>query len=190
MKRLPPHKRNKLILVIVITLAVVGLVYFFLIDPQNEGNKKLAADTNVKASELLQIKKLIKQADATAGTAGDITTLLNHAEEDTAAGDVFAWTYDTMRQFKVNRHIEITTIGQPVQSDVDIIPNFPYKQIRFQIVGNGYFHDLGKFVSDLENKFPHMRIVNITIDTTLGSETVNEKLSFRMEVAALVKPTT
>jgi Tfp pilus assembly protein PilO len=189
MKRLPPQKRNKLILVIVGTLAVVGLVYFFMIGPQNEENKRLAAGTNAKASELSQIKKLIKQADATAVTAGDITTLLNHAEEDTAAGDVFAWTYDTMRQFKVNRHIDITTIGQPTQSDVDIIPNFPYKQIRFQIIGSGYYHDIGKFVSDLENKFPHMRIVNITIDTTLGSDAVNERLSFRMEVAALVKPT-
>ena len=188
MKRLLPQKRNQLILVIVATLSVVVLIYFFLIDPQNEGNKKLAASTNVKASELLQIKKLIKQADATAVTAADITTLLNHAEEDTAAGDVFAWTYDTMRQFKINRHIEITTIGQPTQSDVDVIPNFPYKQIRFQIVGNGYYHDIGKYVSDLENKFPNMRIINITMDTTLGSETVNEKLSFRMEVAALVKP--
>jgi Tfp pilus assembly protein PilO len=188
MKRLTPQKRNKLILVIVGTLTVIGLIYFFLIEPQNEANKKLAVGTNAKASELLQIKKLIKQADATAVTAADITTLLNHAEEDTASGDVFAWTYDTMRQFKINRHIEITTIGQPTQSDVDIIPNFPYKQIRFQIVGNGYYHDIGKFVSDLENKFPHMRIINITIDTTLGSEVTNEKLSFRMEVAALVKP--
>ena len=93
-----------------------------------------------------------------------------------------------MRQFKVNRHIEITTIGQPTQSDVDMLPNFPYKQIRFEIIGNGYFHDIGKFIADLENKFPHMRIINLTIDTALGAETAGEKLSFRMEIAALVKP--
>jgi Tfp pilus assembly protein PilO len=188
MKRLPPEKRNMLIVVIVATLALIALVYFFLIAPQNAESLKLAASTNFELTKLQQIKKIIKQADATATTAGEIAVVLNGAEEDTASGDLFAWTYDTIRQFKVGRHVEITTIGQPVQSDEDLLPNFPYKQIKFQILGNGYYHDIGKFAADLENKYPHMRIVNLTIDTASGPDVATEKLSFRMEIAALVKP--
>ncbi len=188
MKRLPPDKRNKLIMVIVGTAALISAVYFLLIGPQNQENLDLAAKTNAELTKLQQMKKTIKQADATASTAVEIATLLDSAEGDTASGDVFAWTYDTMRQFKVNRHIDITTMGEPVQSDEDLIANFPYKQIKFQIIGTGYYHDIGKFVADLENKFPHMRVLNINIDPYAGADAIPEKLSFRMEIAALVKP--
>jgi len=189
MKRLPPEKRNKLLLVIMGTTALISLVYFFLIGPQNEDNRKLAAQTKSELAKQQQIKTTIKQAAATAKTAGELADFLSHAEEDTATGDVFAWTYDTIRQFKANRHVEIKTVGQPIQSDVDMLPNFPYKQIKFQILGAGYYHDIGKFIADLENKFPHMRVVNMTIDPTSGIDAAPEKLSFRMEVSALVKPT-
>jgi len=188
MKRLPPDKRNKLILVIMGTLASISLVYFFLIAPQKEENHKMAVETGTDQARLQLIKTTIKQATATTGKAGEIAVQLTHAEEDAATGDVFAWTYDTIRQFKINRHVEITSIGQPTPSDVDIIPSFPYKQIRFQIMGNGYYHDIGKFAADLENKFPHMRIVTMSIDTSSGPDALGEKLSFRMEIAALVKP--
>ena len=118
----------------------------------------------------------------------EITQRLSHAEEDSATGDFFAWTYDTIRQFKINRHVDITSIGQPVLADVEMLPNFPYKQIKFQIIGTGYYHDIGKFIADLENKFPHMRVVNLTMDTASNTESSNEKLAFRIEIAALVKP--
>jgi Tfp pilus assembly protein PilO len=190
MKRLSPDKRNKLILVIVATLALIGAVYFFLIDPQNHQNHLLATKTNADLTRLQEMKKALKQSDATAGTVEETAARLSHAEEDMASGDVFAWTYDTIRKFKANRRIEITTIGQPVQSDVGILANFPYKQIKFEIIGNGFYHDIGKFAADLENKFPHMRIINLSIDTATGSESVNEKLSFRMEIAVPVNPNT
>ena len=188
MKRLPPNKRNKLILVVVATLTLIGLVYFLLIGPQNDQNRNLATKTNADLAGYQMMQKSLKQAVATAATMQGITALLGNAEADMASGDVFAWTYDTIRQFKVNRHIDITTIGQPVQSDVDMLPNFPYKQIRFEIFGSGYYHDIGKFAADLENKFPHLRIINLTLDTASASEAGSEKLSFRMQIAALVKP--
>jgi len=189
MKRLPPDKRNKLIMVIAATLGALALVYLLLIAPQNEQNRALATTINGEMLKEQQLKKLIKEADATAAAAADITLLLNKAEEDTASGDAVAWAYDTMRQFRVNRHIDIVSMGQPVLSDEDLIPDFPYKQIKFLVVGTGYYHDLGKFIADLENKYPHMRVLNITIDVFAGAEATSEKLSFRFQIAALVKPT-
>jgi Tfp pilus assembly protein PilO len=190
MKRLPPDRRNKLIAVVAATLGLISLVYFFLIGPQKELNEKLAAGTATDLARLQQIKQSVKQSAATADKLTEINELLAHAEDDEATGDVFAWTYDTIRQFKNSRHVDITSIGQPIQSDVDMVPNCPYKQIKFEIMGTGYFHDIGKFIADLENKFPHMRIVNMVLESGNGSETQSEKLSFRMEIAALVKPNT
>jgi hypothetical protein len=67
--------------------------------------------------------------------------------------------------------------------DVDLIPNFPYKQVKFSLTGTAYYHDLGKFIADLENNFPHIRVVNLAI----GSNGDSELLSFRVDIVALVK---
>jgi Tfp pilus assembly protein PilO len=190
MKRLPPAKRNNLILAIMGAIATISLVYFFLIGPQNEQNGKLAAQTIAEQARLQLMKKAVLQAADTAKAVNDIGAQLNQMESDIATGDVFIWTYDTIRQFKAGYKLEIPNIGQPTQSEVDLIPNFPYKQIKFSIMGNGYYHDMGKFIADLENKFPHIRVINLAIDPagTTGTGSVTEKLAFRMEIVALFKP--
>src|SRR5579863_8546460 len=140
MKRLPPAKRNNFIMVIVATVAVIGGVYFFLIKPQNEDNVNLGVETSDKIAELEKIEKSIKQADATSTALTDVTLQLSHAEEDVATGDVFAWTYDTIRHFKANYHVDIPNIGQPELSDVDLIPGLQYKQVRVSLSGTAYYH--------------------------------------------------
>ena len=85
--------------------------------------------------------------------------------------------------------MEIPRIGQPAVEEVDLLPGVPYKQARIILSGSGYFHDIGKFLADFENTFPHMRIVNLKIDPYTGAAGAgSEKLSFRTEVVVLVKP--
>lgn len=190
MKRLPSAKRNQLIVVILATVGLIGLVYFLLINPQNEKNRDLAGKIGSETIRFQQMQTTIKQKEATASALADLTQQINRAEQDVASGDVSAWTYDTIRRFKVNYHVDIPSIGQPAQSDCDLIANYPYKQIRFSLSGTAYYHDLGKFVSDFENKFPHCRILNLTADPVATTANGGEKLSFRMDVVALVKPIT
>jgi hypothetical protein len=192
MKRLPPAKRNQLIMVIVATLGLISLVYFLLIQPQQQGNQKLAHDTNDKMSELDAIKKSIKQAELINANLISTTQQLDHAEDDVVTGDVYGWIYDMIRRFKSTYHVDIPNIGQPAISDVDIIPGFPYKQVKVSLSGTAYYHDLGKFVVDFENNFPHIRMVNLSIEPSggVGPSTGGEKLTFRLDVVALVKPNT
>jgi Tfp pilus assembly protein PilO len=186
MKRLSPAKRNQLILVVVITLTLISAVYFFLISPQNIENNRLKRQTSDQLADLDKYKKLISQAETTSNQLVAVSQELNHAEQDIATGDVYAWTYDTLRRFKANYHLNIPTIGQPSVSDVDLIPNFPYRQVRLSLNGSGYYHDLGKFVADFENDFPHMRLVNLTMQS--DNDTTPEVLTFQMDVVALIKP--
>ena len=111
MKKLSPEKRNQLILTIVGTLAMVSMVYFFLIGPQKQENGKLDQETQSLQTKLAQINQTIKQADVTAKNAADIAAKLSQAEADMAGGDVFAWVYDTLRQFKSGYHVDIPNIG-------------------------------------------------------------------------------
>jgi Tfp pilus assembly protein PilO len=185
MKRLPPAKRNQLIVVIVATVALIGLVYFLLIGPQNQKNIDLGAKISQETVRLDQFKTAIKQMDATTKAVTDLTQQLNHAEEDIASGDLYAWTYDTIRRFKAAYHVDIPNIGQPAQGECELIAGFPYRQIRFSLNGTGYYHDLGKFVSEFENKFPHCRVLNLQADPAGNG---SEKLNFHMDIIALVKP--
>lgn len=188
MKRLPAAKRNQLIVVILATVGLIALVYFLLIHPQNEKNIDLGTNIAKETIQLQQIKTAIKQMEATATALADLTQQLNHAEEDVASGDLFAWTYDTIRRFKATYHVDIPSPGQPSLSECDLLGNFPYKQIRFSLTGTAYYHDLGKFVSDFENKFPHCRVLNLTADPVGNGANGGERLNFRVDIVALVKP--
>jgi hypothetical protein len=185
MKWLPRDKRNPFFAVVLVTVVALGLIYFCLIQSQNTSLLRVAADRKAAGDKLSSMEKNIKNADAISKELANETYALSRAEEDMASGDLYSWTYATIRLFKQQYKVEIPEIGQPVVGDVDLFPTFPYKQLRFGINGTAYYHDLGKFVSDFENAFPHARIVNLVIDPT-GVE--SEKLSFRMEIIALVKP--
>lgn len=184
MKRLSPAKRNQLIMVLLVTAALIGAVYFFLISPQNKENSQLIKQTSDRQADLDKYKRIISQAQATSNQLAALSLQLSNTEQDIATGDTYAWIYDTIRQFKTNYHVDIPTISQPVMGDVDLIPDFPYKQVKFSLVGTAYYHDLGKFIADLENNFPHVRLENLAIDSNGDSEL----LSFRVDIVALVKP--
>jgi Tfp pilus assembly protein PilO len=188
MKRLPTAKRNQLIMVIIATMVTVSVIYYCLISPQKDKNSLLGTRIREQQERLQTIKKAIKETDTITTDLADLTLQLNRAEQDVASGDVNAWTYDTIRRFKANYHVDIPSIAQPTVTDVDVLASFPYRQAKITLNGSAFFHDLGKFVSDFENNFPHMRMINLIIEPSQGSGT--EKLSFRMEVITLVKPNT
>lgn len=190
MKRLSPDKRNKLILTIFGTLAAIGLIYYFLIAPQVASNAKIKSKILAQKNQLQQIQNTVKSAGISTNSASSAAASLTQAEADVARGDLFAWTYDTIRKFKASYKVDVPTIGQPVSTENDLFTGFPYKQIKFTLNGTGYYHDIGKFIAGLENTFPHMRVINLAIEPAGGPDSTSEKLSFRMDVVALVKPNT
>ena len=185
MKWLPKEKQNSFILVVVITAATLMLIYFGLLRSQNSTIARVKESRRAAATQLQAIEKTIKDADLTASELVAVTKALSKAEEDMASGDYYSWAYNTLRLFKQQYKVEIPEISQPAEGEVDLIPSFPYRQIRFIVSGKGCYHDLGKFLADFENNFPHDRVVNLTIDPATGE---GEKLSFRMEIIALIKP--
>ncbi len=176
-------------MVMLATLAVMAGIYFLLIGPQKSENAKLLQQIQDRQSDAAKYKQIINEAMSASNQLAAVTLQLDGKEKDVATGDVYAWIYDTIHRFKENYHLNIPTIGQPTISDVDLLPNFPYKQVRLSIFGTGYYHNIGKFVSDFENTFPHMRLVNLAIAATDSADD-SEVLSFHVEVVALVKPNT
>jgi Tfp pilus assembly protein PilO len=188
MKRLSREKRNQLITVILVTLAILALIGFGLIRPQYESLSKIAKAGKVADNKLQSIKHAITNSEAIANEWDETTYALAHAEEDMASGDLYSWTYDTIRHFKQSYRVEIPEVGHPTIGESDLLPSFPYKQIQFAISGTVYYHDLGKFIADFENSFPHSRMVHLVVEPAANTDSNSEKLSFRMEIITLVKP--
>jgi len=185
MKWLPKDRQNPFIIVVLSTAVVLAIIYFGLIQSQNAALAKLAAGRKSAEAKLQGMVSTIKNADLTARQLAETTDALTAAQSDMASGDLYSWTYSTMRQFKQNYKVEIPEVGHPEVGEVDLFSTFPYKQIRFSVTGSAYFHDLGKFVADFENAFPHARVVNLAVEPTT---TGGEKLSFRMQIIELLNP--
>jgi hypothetical protein len=189
MNKLPKEKRDHLILVGLGTLALLTLIIYGLIHPQYAVIKEINKQTDAARNDLQSKKDILKLAGSVSNQLADLNDKLAQTEEDMASGDPAVWIYDTIRNFKEHYNVDISVNGQLSVGDVDLLPKFPYKQLKVSVAGTAFYHDLGKFIADFENAYPHARIVNLTLDAAGGTGDDSEKLAFRMDVIALVKTT-
>ena len=189
-RKLPKEKLNQLILVGLATLITVVGLYFGLISYQHENLDKLKRKQAAAAKKLEQMQATAKRAAQIQLELEDARKTLAAAEKDIACGDLYAWVVDALRQFKSRYKVEIPQLSQLSNpTDVNLLPNFPYKQATLTVAGSGHFHDLGQFIADFENQFPHFRLLNLSLEANNTSQTVErETLSFKMDIVTLVKP--
>ena len=188
--KLPKEKRTKLVLVALLTLVAASGLYFGLIRRQNEALAHLAERKATAARKLQTVRDAIHRAEPIKKELEDAKVALIAAERDVASGDLYAWVINWLRQYKAPYRVEIPQYSQlssPV--DVNLLPNFPYKQATLTVAGSAYFHDLGRFLADLENQFPHVQLLNLSLDAKGPSSPAEpETLSFRMDIVTLAKP--
>ena len=190
-KQLPKEKKNNLILVGLLTAIALGLVGFGLIRFQYDHLNQVLADTADAKKRLRTMNDSIRASDQIETEATELAKTLSVEEEGMAGGDKYTWVYETVRRFKVgHKGLSEPTFSQPsAEVDANLLPKFPYKQFTITIAGTGFYHDIGKFVADFENQFPHIRVCNLTLDPVsglVGGE--KEKLDFKMDIVVLVRP--
>jgi hypothetical protein len=191
MNSLSKEKRNQLFLVILMTSCVVAGLWFGLIRFQQAKLEQLALSTKTAEQRLEQVRQSIETADVVEVKLGEAAKRLAAIESSMASGDLYAWTINTLRTFKVGYKVEIPQFSQiDGPKEMNMLAGFPYKQANMTISGTALYSDLGKFVADFENQFPYMRVLNLSLEpipAMNGSE--KERLTFRMEIATLVKTT-
>jgi Tfp pilus assembly protein PilO len=189
MKHLSKEKRNQLVFVVLLTAAVLTGLWFGVIRFQQQYLESLAQNKTDAEQKLQQVKQAIEMADAVDTQLVEVGQRLSKIEGAMATGDLYSWTINTLKQFKLGYKIEIPQFSQiDGPKEMTMLPRFPYKQANMTISGTAFYTDLGKFVSDFENQFPYMRVLNLSLEPVpalVASE--KERLAFRMEIAALVK---
>jgi hypothetical protein len=199
-KNLSKEKRDQLILVLISTIAVVVGIYLGVIKMQRRTLERVARETAEQQSKVGNAERLVKgRAELEKSLEANLEKLKN-IEQGMASGDMYSWIIMTINRFRADRKVDIPQFSREVTTEVGVFPRFPYKAALFNIRGTAHFHELGKFIADFENTFPHIRIQNIDLEpagqsaATGGSATVTqvepEKLSFKMEIVALINPNT
>ena len=189
--KLPREKRNQLILISLVTLVALTALGFGLIKHQYENLASLAATKTEAEQKFVQMQEQIKRADLVEAELAAARTSITNLEAGMApSGDSLSWIINTVRGFKGAYKVEIpqfSPISHP--SDVNLLAKFPYKQVTLTVSGTAYYHDLGKFLADFENEFPHIRLVNLDIQLNPSPAAGDaEKLVFKVDIITLVKP--
>ena len=191
MTKLSKEKKNQLVVAIILILAGIAGLYFGLISFQLRHLKDLADNKVKMADKLSRVEQSIKNADLIDKDLSATSKKLADLEDDMAnPSDVNSWLFNNIRQFKLAyKAVDVPQMSTPEVKDMNMMPRFPYKQVSLTIGGTAYFHDLGKFIADYENQYPHSRVVNLDIEPSpsmMGGE--RERLTFKMDIITLVKP--
>src|SRR5258708_476616 len=190
MNKLSKEKRNQLILTLMIIVAGVVGLYFGLINFQREYLTSLERKKSETSDKLNMVVKAIKNLDQKEAELKVASTKLKELESQMAYGDVYSWLLNLIRQFKLSYRVDIPSFSQQAEiKEVNLLPKFPYQQAALTIGGTAYYHDLGRFIADFENQYPYFRVLNLRLEpVSAQSSGEQEKLSFSLEIIALVKP--
>jgi len=189
LRKLPKEKRNQLVAVVAGTLVIVAGLYLLLIKPQNQKLDRLAQKKlEVQASQR-RVLDAVRRASEIEADLTSARKALSDAEADVASGDLYSWVINTFRRFKSAYKVNIPQFS-PISgtSDVSLLSNFPYKQASLSLSGTAHFHDFGRFLADLENQFPHMRVLNLSLELNQSpAADEQETVSFKLDIVTLVK---
>ncbi len=190
MNKLSAEKRKQLVLVGLVTLSIVAGAAYGLIKPEYKRHDKLVQARKAAEGRLEEMKQTIENADQIEAQLCDTKKQLEKIEEGMATGDLYSWAINTIRQFKLPYKIDVPQFSQiDGPRDMAMLAGFPYKQATLTIGGTASFNEFGRFVSDFENQFPYARLSNLALEPIAGVGAGDrEKLSFKMQITALVKP--
>ena len=190
MNKLTKEKRNQLIMVAGVTLLGLAALWTVLIAPLRHKLQEIAGRRAAVAHKLDEVKLAIKNADRVAAELTEARAALATVESGMASGDLYAWAINAIKEFKLSYRVEIPQFSQvDGPRDVSLLSQFPYKQASMTLGGSAYFNDFGKFLADLENQSPYIRVLNLSLEPIPSKEPVEQdKLAFKLEIVFLVKP--
>jgi hypothetical protein len=185
------QKGQKLIAVIVLQLALVIGIWSLLVQPLHKAQhskRKLLEATQEKAAEA---RRNIARAEKLKADLPIAQQKLASINAKMASGDVYRWMIRTFGNFHTNK-VEIANLEPPRMGVSAILPKIPCQTATFSVSGTAFYHDFGKFLAQLENDFPHMRLQRLELEPAQFGEVVTpdqEQLNFKFEILALVNST-
>jgi Tfp pilus assembly protein PilO len=187
--KLSKTQKDQLAGIAVGTVAVVALLWYFGVTAKQAELSKTEKNTAQMRDTLNGAENRIRQGEDISGQLQARIQLLEKREAMLASNiDPYSWIISTINPFiQARKGVNFYHYSQPDITEVGIIPDFPYKWATFHLEGSGYYHDFGKFFSDLENNFPHFRVQNLTLSANVSAVGEPEKLNVAFELVVPIK---
>ena len=167
MNKLTPEKRKQILMIGAGTLVALVLLYMVVITNQQMG--LLEEDGRIKeaASKLEDAELWIKKAKIILPEYEAVKVEILKEEVGMAPSfrnDWKVWMCTALYFVQTNRHHDVM-LGEitldPGEMYAELLPKFPYSATRFRVPIIGYYNDLGKYLADVENQFPYLRVENL-----------------------------
>jgi len=193
MSKLSKEKTQQIVLIWIMAAVACALVWFFGIAKLNAKRTATAAEIKAMEDKIADGNKKKQRATASKDALNVIEKELKEKEAGMASGELFFWLDSKLNEFIQQNNlveVDITNKSGGEVTEVGILPVFPYKAVKYALRGSAYYHDFGRFVAAFENAHPYMRLQNIELMPGGQFDSSDpERLSFRMEIVALMKPT-
>lgn len=167
MNKLSKEKRDKLILVCIGVVAVVGILYTFVLGAQKDKLNGIQTQISGAQSKLAKAEAALRSADVIEATLAENKKQIDERQEKMAPqGQYYYWFLKLVDQFRKDEKLDsgfIVDITMPDFPEAGLLPKFPYKAASFGLRVNGKFHDIGRFVANLENNYPYFRVQDVRI---------------------------
>lgn len=171
-----------------ITAVVAGAYYWFVIRAEQHLLRHAREQRALWASQEAQNRSLASQWENLQAKLLAISNALRELERDLPAGDIYRWQ---LQRFLNPRApgIAVSDVEPPKPAD-PLIPgtNTPYATVTFGLNGRARFHDFGRFLADLENRYLHMRVETLELQPSMPDAIQSEearRLIFRLELLSL-----
>jgi len=201
---LPKEKKTRIILIAAVAALLCAGLWFGVIQSRNAILSSANSRLEKANGRLTEAQKWLQNAEEIKDEMERALRRLEdmEAQMPKANDDLFAKSYALLDQAKAGHAVEIREVTRPEKKEgekkkeVGLLTNFPYDASVFSVSGVAHYHDFGKFLADFENNHPYCRVQNVTLGTVLeaaaegatGARLAREKLAFRMDVVALIKP--
>ncbi len=191
--KISKEKRDQLIASIMGTVMLVVAGWMFLITPSVKKLKMTAAKSEENEKTLQAHRKLLVERSQVEIELQAVSKRLQELEAQMVSGDPSIWIRERLNEFRAQAPygVDIRTISQATEGEMGMLPDFGYKAMIFGATGLAFYHDLGRFLGDFENRYPYVRVQNLIVnpDNTLGFDGPDrEKLAFQFEIVVLIKP--
>src|SRR5947209_6237059 len=141
MARLSKEKRNRLVLVIIMTIAIGIGLWYGIITTRQERLEETKASIRAAIDKLEKAKTLVKQAGKSEAQLADAMNKLKVVEDSMASPDYYTWAIKLLEEARARHDVKIIETTRPVKGDVGLLPQFPYQAAIFTVRGAGHYHD-------------------------------------------------
>ena len=194
MNRLSKEKRDRLILVAVVTVVVLAGLWYFGVHAEGLTLLDARKKTDDLRQKITTARELAKKGAAIEADTRQTQDKLTAIESTMLpVGNEYMTLFNTIKQVVNTSKIEFDgNLNAPEIGPLQLLPEFPYRAATFSdTLFSGYYHDFGKFLAYLENNYPYLQfqVTSIRVPDVVRPEDP-ERLRFAVRIVALVQPTT